>query len=112
MRAQLTEGTPPAAAGVTQRQTDAITVAGLRKSYGSVHAVRDVSFCVRGGEIVALLGPNGAGKTTTLEILGGSGRVMPAPSRYSASILATRRPHVSCASGPDWSCRTSRSSPT
>ena len=71
MRAQLTEGTPPAAAGVPQRRTDAITVAGLRKSYGSVHAVRDVSFCVRGGEIVALLGPNGAGKTTTLEILEG-----------------------------------------
>jgi ABC-2 type transport system ATP-binding protein len=49
----------------------AITVAGLRKSYGSVRAVRDVSFHVGHGEIVALLGPNGAGKTTTLEILEG-----------------------------------------
>ena len=49
----------------------AIEVAGLRKSYGSVHAVRDVGFTVRFGEIVALLGPNGAGKTTTLEILEG-----------------------------------------
>jgi ABC-type polysaccharide/polyol phosphate transport system ATPase subunit len=49
----------------------AITVAGLRKSYGPVRAVRDVSFCVRHGEIVALLGPNRAGKTTTLEILEG-----------------------------------------
>ena len=49
----------------------AITVAGLHKSYGSVQAVRDVSFSVRSGEIVALLGPNGAGKTTTLEILEG-----------------------------------------
>jgi ABC-2 type transport system ATP-binding protein len=67
---ELTEGAA-AAAGVTQSQPDAITVAGLRKSYGSVQAVRDVSFCVRSGEIVALLGPNGAGKTTTLEILEG-----------------------------------------
>jgi ABC-2 type transport system ATP-binding protein len=50
---------------------NALTVAGLRKSYGSVQAVRDVSFTVRQGEIVALLGPNGAGKTTTLEILEG-----------------------------------------
>jgi ABC-2 type transport system ATP-binding protein len=50
---------------------DVITVAGLRKSYGSVQAVRDVSFSVRHSEIVALLGPNGAGKTTTLEILEG-----------------------------------------
>jgi ABC-2 type transport system ATP-binding protein len=49
----------------------ALTVAGLRKSYGSVQAVRDVSFTVERGEIVALLGPNGAGKTTTLEILEG-----------------------------------------
>ncbi len=49
----------------------AIEVAGLRKSYGSVRAVRDVGFTVEFGEIVALLGPNGAGKTTTLEILEG-----------------------------------------
>ena len=50
---------------------DAVTVTGLRKSYGSVTAVRGVSFTVRHGEIFALLGPNGAGKTTTLEILEG-----------------------------------------
>ena len=50
---------------------NALTVAGLRKSYGTVQAVRDVSFTVGQGEIVALLGPNGAGKTTTLEILEG-----------------------------------------
>jgi ABC-2 type transport system ATP-binding protein len=50
---------------------EVITVAGLRKSYGRVQAVADVSFTVREGEILALLGPNGAGKTTTLEILEG-----------------------------------------
>jgi ABC-2 type transport system ATP-binding protein len=62
---------------------DAVEVAGLRKSYGSVQAVRNVGFTVRHGEIVALLGPNGAGKTTTLEILegfrardGGAARVL------------------------------------
>jgi len=46
-------------------------VAGLRKSYGAVQAVRGTSFAVEHGEIFALLGPNGAGKTTTLEILEG-----------------------------------------
>jgi ABC-2 type transport system ATP-binding protein len=51
--------------------TTALDVQGLRKSYGSVRAVRDISFTVAPGEIVALLGPNGAGKTTTLEILEG-----------------------------------------
>jgi ABC-2 type transport system ATP-binding protein len=50
---------------------EVITVSGLRKSYGRMLAVRDVSFTVREGEILALLGPNGAGKTTTLEILEG-----------------------------------------
>jgi ABC-type branched-subunit amino acid transport system ATPase component/ABC-type branched-subunit amino acid transport system permease subunit len=43
----------------------------LRKRFGGVHAVRDVSFTVRAGETVGLIGPNGAGKTTTFELLGG-----------------------------------------
>jgi ABC-2 type transport system ATP-binding protein len=62
-----------AAAGAATRHEppQAITVARLRKDYGAVRAVRDVSFSVARGEIVALLGPNGAGKTTTLEILEG-----------------------------------------
>ena len=51
--------------------SNAVAVAGLRKSYGAVQAVRGVSFTVADGEIFALLGPNGAGKTTTLEILEG-----------------------------------------
>jgi ABC-2 type transport system ATP-binding protein len=50
---------------------NAIEVASLAKSYKAVRAVRDISFSMRRGEIVALLGPNGAGKTTTLEILEG-----------------------------------------
>jgi ABC-2 type transport system ATP-binding protein len=49
----------------------ALVADGLRKSYGQVQAVREVSFAVQPGEIFALLGPNGAGKTTTLEILEG-----------------------------------------
>jgi ABC-2 type transport system ATP-binding protein len=49
----------------------AVAVEGLRKRYGDVEAVRDVSFQVARGEVFALLGPNGAGKTTTIEILEG-----------------------------------------
>jgi ABC-2 type transport system ATP-binding protein len=49
----------------------AIEVDGLRKAYGSLEAVRGVSFTVRRGEVFGLLGPNGAGKTTTVEILEG-----------------------------------------
>lgn len=43
----------------------------LRKSFGAVAAVRDVSFSAADGTVVGLLGPNGAGKTTTLRMLSG-----------------------------------------
>ena len=46
-----------------------LAVEGLRKSYGSVTAVEDVSFRIAPGEIVGLLGPNGAGKTTTIHMV-------------------------------------------
>ncbi|GAA4675259.1 ABC transporter ATP-binding protein [Phytohabitans rumicis] len=49
----------------------AISVRGLRKSYGDTTAVAGLDLEVRHGEVFALLGPNGAGKTTTVEILEG-----------------------------------------
>ena len=46
-----------------------IEVKGLTKYYGVYPAIRDVSFRVEEGEVVAFLGPNGAGKTTTMRVL-------------------------------------------
>jgi len=48
-----------------------LSVEGLSKSYGGVHAVRDVSFALTAGEILALIGPNGAGKSTCFDMLNG-----------------------------------------
>jgi branched-chain amino acid transport system ATP-binding protein len=48
-----------------------LTVDRMSKSFGGVDAVRDVSFDVAAGELVALIGPNGAGKTTCFNIVGG-----------------------------------------
>lgn len=47
----------------------AIEVAHLKKIYGNLIAVNDISFAVKKGEIFAFLGPNGAGKTTTVEMI-------------------------------------------
>jgi ABC-2 type transport system ATP-binding protein len=48
-----------------------IEVSNLKKCYGSLKAVDEISFQVDNGEVFGLLGPNGAGKTTTIEILEG-----------------------------------------
>ena len=51
--------------------THVIDIAHLQKSFGAVHAVQDLSFHVRKGELFAFLGVNGAGKSTTIHILCG-----------------------------------------
>ena len=48
-----------------------IDVSSLKKYYGDIKAVDDISFSVKKGEVFGLLGPNGAGKTTAIEILEG-----------------------------------------
>jgi len=52
-----------------------IDVTDVSKSYGTIQALKDVSFHVDAGEIIGLLGPNGAGKTTMMKIL--TGYLMP-----------------------------------
>jgi len=54
--------------------TAAISIRGVTKDFGDVHAVRGIDLSIEPGEIVAFLGPNGAGKTTTLDIVLGLSR--------------------------------------
>jgi ABC-2 type transport system ATP-binding protein len=73
-----------------------IEVRNLTKDYGTVVAVRDLSFAVEKGEIVGFLGPNGAGKSTTLRVLSGflgatSGRVRIAGHDIGEAPRAARR---------------------
>jgi ABC-2 type transport system ATP-binding protein len=59
-----------------------LTVSNLTKSFGTIHAVKGVSFTVKKGEVLGFLGPNGAGKSTTMRMITG---FIP-PSSGSASI--------------------------
>ncbi len=69
---------------MTQKpSTIAIAVSHLKKTYGNVEAVEDVSFVVNEGGIFGLLGPNGAGKTTTVECITGLRR----PDGGAISVL-------------------------
>lgn len=49
-----------------------LSVADLRKSFGALLVVDDVSFSVDGGEVLGVMGPNGAGKTTMLNVISGA----------------------------------------
>ena len=68
--------------------TPTIRALGLRKAFGPIVAVDDVSFELRPGRIYGLLGPNGSGKTTLIRLLTGLGR----PDAGSAEVLGTRMP--------------------
>ena len=50
---------------------EVLQVEGLRKAFGGVQAVADVSFAVAAGELLAMIGPNGAGKSTCFNMLNG-----------------------------------------
>lgn len=63
----------------------------LSKVYGSFHALKDVSFSIRRGQVTAFLGPNGAGKTTTMKILSGFLSPTSGVARVAGFDVATDR---------------------
>jgi branched-chain amino acid transport system permease protein len=82
---------PPSAPALPQRarpQHGAVVleVEGIRKEFGGLVAVNDISFKVRAGEIVGLIGPNGAGKSTTFNLITGVLR----PTRGKVQFMGAR----------------------
>jgi ABC-2 type transport system ATP-binding protein len=76
--------------------TPMLHVKSLRKTFGSLVAVDDVTFAVEPGELVGLLGPNGAGKTTTVSMIAGlvsadRGDVLIAGHRLDGDIDPSKR---------------------
>ena len=52
-------------------QQPLIEVKSLDKKFGTIHAVKNLSFSVKKGEVLGFLGPNGAGKSTTMKMIAG-----------------------------------------
>ncbi len=70
-----------------------LEVRALRKEFGGLVAVNDLSFVVRPGEIVGLIGPNGAGKSTTFALLSGALRPTAGEILFRGSAIAGRAPY-------------------
>ncbi|MBN1429980.1 MAG: ABC transporter ATP-binding protein [Anaerolineae bacterium] len=71
-----------------------LEVKNLRKEFGGLMAVFDVSFDVQPGEIVAIIGPNGAGKTTIFNLLSGVLPPTRGDIRFDGQSLIGLKPHV------------------
>jgi branched-chain amino acid transport system ATP-binding protein len=70
-----------------------LSVTGLAKRFGGLQAVKDLSFTVGEGEIVALIGPNGAGKTTVFGLLSGFLGPDTGEVRFRGHDLRGLKPH-------------------
>src|SRR5262249_3548673 len=68
-KSRTSSRTPAEARGL--RHVGTIAIEGVRRSFGSVVAVRDVTFRIGNGEFFSLLGPSGCGKTTLLRMIAG-----------------------------------------
>jgi ABC-2 type transport system ATP-binding protein len=76
--------------------TPVLSVEGIEKRFGDIHAVRGVAFTIDPGETYGLLGPNGAGKTTSISIIAGlldpdAGRVTVAGERLTTRSTEPKR---------------------
>ncbi|MDR7255085.1 branched-chain amino acid transport system ATP-binding protein [Nocardioides sp. BE266] len=70
-----------------------LSARGLVKTFGGVHAIDDLSFDVRRGQVLGLIGPNGAGKTTAVNLISGFVRPTAGSVLLGERDLTGRPPH-------------------
>jgi branched-chain amino acid transport system ATP-binding protein len=73
--------------------TPLLNVEDLTKTFGGLHAVEDVSFQIRQGEIIGLIGPNGAGKTTIFNLISGYHPPTRGRIAFNGRDITGRRPY-------------------
>jgi branched-chain amino acid transport system ATP-binding protein len=72
--------------------TPILALEGVSKSFGGIHALRQVSFALEEGQIVALIGPNGAGKTTLVNLITGVHRPSTGRIVFRGTDVTRQRP--------------------
>jgi ABC-type glutathione transport system ATPase component len=77
---------------VSDTQVPLLELRGVSKSFGSVHALIDVDFEVRAGEVMALVGDNGAGKTTLIKCIAGIHGMDDGEMLYDGEPVTVRGP--------------------
>ena len=70
-----------------------LLVKNINVYYGSIHAIKDVSFHVDEGEIVTLIGANGAGKTTTMHAISGLLKLTSGEITYDGNLISKMEAH-------------------
>lgn len=81
---------------MTSRHEVLLSITGLRKAFGGLVAVRDVSFEIARGSITGLIGPNGSGKTTVLNLITAELSADAGSIRLRGEELVGRRPFEIC----------------
>jgi branched-chain amino acid transport system ATP-binding protein len=74
--------------------TNLLEVESLRKSFGALEAVSDLTFQVREKEILGIIGPNGAGKTTAVNLISGTDSVSGGRVLFDGREITGAAPHV------------------
>lgn len=70
-----------------------LSVKNINVYYGSIHAIKDISFHVNEGEIVTLIGANGAGKTTTMHAISGLLKLQSGEINYCGQTISKMEAH-------------------
>jgi ABC-type sugar transport system ATPase subunit len=76
-----------------------LEVGNISLAFGGVHALTEVSFDIRKGEIRAIIGPNGAGKTSMLNVINGFYHPQQGTITYKGEVRQAMRPHHAAKQG-------------